>query len=526
MQTTSTNWAGAITAFSRQIKGKVELYTGTTLSDTFLPDGKLQSITIDRTPTIGKFFGYSLCQKAVVKLTDKEKTVSVAAGQMIKCYIGVLVDGTPEYAANPNYYIDNIERDNKTNVITITAYDLLNSASRHTVNELDVVPPITLTGYADLIAAKLGTAVLWSTSSVPDVITYEADNLPNLNGTETLRKALDAIAEITGTICFIGADNKIHFKQLTTIETPIAISCDDYIELSSQDSVTISKITSVTELGNNISAGTDTGFNQIIRENPFIVNRADIVDILTNLCTRISGITIIPYNLKWRGNPAFEFGDCISIARKNSTSILTFYMGESLVYNGGLSVTSVWESTEEENIDSAPVSIGEVINQTNAKVDKVNHTIELIAGQTDANTDNIGALQISTNNIGLSVAEIQHKQNSTESAIATLQVQTDNVNIDIEDIKTNGVNKVVTKTGFTFDENGLDITKSGEEMHNTLDHTGMYVKRDEDVVLQANNEGVEAENVTVRTYLVVGDNSRFENYGTNRTGLFYIGGDS
>ena len=144
--------------------------------------------------------------------------------------------------------------------------------------------------------------------------------------------------------------------------------------------------------------------------------------------------------------------------------------------------------------------------------------------------ESIGSLQSqieqTNDNIINQVAHIQETTDGLNASIATLQTQSDNVNIQIEDIKTNGVDKVITKAGYRFDENGLDITKSGEEMHNTLDHTGMYVKRGEDVVLQANNEGVEAENVTVRTYLVVGDNSRLENYGTNRTGLFYIGGDS
>lgn len=90
-----------------------------------------------------------------------------------------------------------------------------------------------------------------------------------------------------------------------------------------------------------------------------------------------------------------------------------------------------------------------------------------------------------------------------------------------------GAEKVVTKTGYTFDADGLKISKSGEEMENTLDNTGMYVKRNGENILIANNEGVEATDVHIKTYLIIGEGdgrSRFEDYGTNRTGCFWIGG--
>lgn len=90
-----------------------------------------------------------------------------------------------------------------------------------------------------------------------------------------------------------------------------------------------------------------------------------------------------------------------------------------------------------------------------------------------------------------------------------------------------GVDRVKTTTGYTLDSDGLHISKSGEEMSNTLDNTGMYVKRDDEEILTANNEGVGAVNLHAKTYLIIGageGRSRFEDYGTNRTGCYWIGG--
>lgn len=92
------------------------------------------------------------------------------------------------------------------------------------------------------------------------------------------------------------------------------------------------------------------------------------------------------------------------------------------------------------------------------------------------------------------------------------------------------IDKVTTSTGYTFNADGLTIYKDGEEVKTLLDNTGMYVTRSDEPVLVANNLGVSAINLTSRQYLIVGDNSRFENYsssnGSQRTGCFFIGGES
>lgn len=53
----------------------------------------------------------------------------------------------------------------------------------------------------------------------------------------------------------------------------------------------------------------------------------------------------------------------------------------------------------------------------------------------------------------------------------------------------------------------------------------MTVKRNEEEVLKANNNGVDAVNLHATTYLIIGNNSRFEDYDNgSRTGCFWIGG--
>lgn len=116
------------------------------------------------------------------------------------------------------------------------------------------------------------------------------------------------------------------------------------------------------------------------------------------------------------------------------------------------------------------------------------------------------------------------KQTATE-----LSRDTESVKISIQEMKDNGVDRVVTETGYKFDADGMTISKSGEEMANVIDNTGMYVKRGDENILTANNKGVDAFNLHAKTYLIIGSGdgrSRFEDYtynGTPRTGCFWVG---
>lgn len=96
----------------------------------------------------------------------------------------------------------------------------------------------------------------------------------------------------------------------------------------------------------------------------------------------------------------------------------------------------------------------------------------------------------------------------------------------MKNIQENGISKVETQAGYTFSDEGLKISKAGEEMENRLDNTGMYVERSGEVILQADHKGVVATDVKVRNFLVIGDHARFEDYSDGiddkRTACFWL----
>ena len=132
------------------------------------------------------------------------------------------------------------------------------------------------------------------------------------------------------------------------------------------------------------------------------------------------------------------------------------------------------------------------------------------------------SISVNVDGLKSQVAQQTTDVDNLRGNMSTIKQTADGVSIQVQKIIDNGVDKVTTGTGYTFDDDGLKITKSGQEIENLLDNTGMYVTRSGETILQANNTGVTATDVTVRNYLIIGTHARFEDYGENRTACFYL----
>ena len=156
-------------------------------------------------------------------------------------------------------------------------------------------------------------------------------------------------------------------------------------------------------------------------------------------------------------------------------------------------------------------------------------------------------MKVAKDSITASVSQITENQSGLNSALTDLQnaftdqnntnaeqfdtltqkvensMTADQVHLAISTELSKGVNKVTTSTGFTFNEAGLTISKTDSEITTNIDEDGMSIYKNNEEVLTADNTGVTQINATIKQYLIVGKNSRFEDYGNDRTGCFWIG---
>ena len=279
----------------------------------------------------------------------------------------------------------------------------------------------------------------------------------------------------------------------------------------------------------------ESGTTQYVRDNPFWDLREDIDAIVENALARVAGLTINQFACEWRGNFLLEIGDQIALTTKDGGTVYSYVLNDVVNYDGTLSEETQWSYTESEGeTASNPSTLGEALKQTYARVDKANKQIELLASDSNANTKSISLLQLETSGINASVQKIEEGTSAAldnlSGDVASLtskvaaQMTPEDVRLTISKELENGAEKVVTATGFTFDESGLTVSKTGSEMTTTITEDGMMVYRDNTAVLTANNVGVDAVNLHATTYLIIGENSRFEDYDNGRTGCFWIGG--
>lgn len=500
---------GAIVSPVRHIEAFVNVYEGGALIHTFTHKDRIISFEVQRTGEEGKFFGFGFCQRLSLQLIDKHKELNLSTA----CYIEVGYTIEDEnITPYPYFKISECRRDENTNELSITAYDAIYNV--FTVNDIGVTLPATVADYATLSAETMGLAVVLPESAN---LTLSYEQGANYEGTETLRSLLDDIAEVTQTIYYINNNGELVFKRLTA-NADLSISREDYITLDSSTARRLATICHITELGDNVSASLAvTGSTQYIRDNPFIELREDIATILENALTAIGGLTINQFDMEWRGNPLLEIGDCIALEAKDGETLLSFLLDDTITYEGYLKERTRWAYKDGETETANPSTIGEALNQTFARVDKVNKQVDIVVSSVAENTNSISTLQLTTGSISANVAHLD--------AIVSTQITSDDVEIAVrKEIAENGVDKVVTNTGFVFDETGLTISKSGTEMETVISEDGMSVSKNDTEMLKADNTGVIAVNLHATTYLIVGENSRFENYGNNRTGCFWIGG--
>lgn len=229
------------------------------------------------------------------------------------------------------------------------------------------------------------------------------------------------------------------------------------------------------------------------------------------------------------------------------------YTGKKLMSNGGydprqIKITGRSIVFTDDAWESSKVAIGEIFLDNNTSVYGVNAEVligELIIGNSLRIVDNngndlmtviqdeittqvkgldgnISIIQQTTNGIITRVESLEHDFTSIEETANSISIRVGSLE------RRPDQDSITTSTGYTFNADGLRINKSGEEIENRLDNTGMYVTRSGEAILTANNQGVTAINLTSEKYLTIGKNSRFEDFSTEadayRTACYFIGG--
>lgn len=249
----------------------------------------------------------------------------------------------------------------------------------------------------------------------------------------------------------------------------------------------------------------------------------ELVPVAQTIYEGLQGVTYTPCKVSVPANMHIRAGHIVHIIDKNGKKITAYVMTKT---------TSGQKDTLECTGSATRVSSTAVNNQTfkaiAGKVLNLRTDVDGLKVENKGTAGNVASLSLEIEGIEAQVKKQQQETEGIRQDYTNVSQTAENVAILVQSILDNGTDKIKTGMGYTFDDEGMHIKRSGEELSTLIDHTGMQVSRSKENVLQATAEGVKAIDITVKNYLVVGDYARFEDYtdGKNkkRTACFHLGG--
>ncbi len=235
-----------------------------------------------------------------------------------------------------------------------------------------------------------------------------------------------------------------------------------------------------------------------------------------SLYDQLSRVSYTPGRVEVPADPSLQPGQILRLTDSRGEGITLYIMTVSC---DGSRMEAVCQGTARR--DSPAAVSGTRFEGLSGKVMELRADVDGLQVQSSDTAGKLTELGIDVEGLHTRVSRQEETAQGVQQRLSTVEQTASSVDIAVKSIRQTGVEQIVTKSGYSFTDEGLVISKQGQQMHNLLDCTGMYVSRSGERILQANHLGVEATDVTVRNYLVMGVHSRFEDYGDG-TACFYI----
>lgn len=316
MHTVTDAFNAACSAPGREITSKI-LFNGTTE----LAASEVQEISITEQfgssdgATIGAAFSSS-CKVVIYKQTP---ALQLSGGNFTPS-VGIMVGGEAQYVQKGKFYIpsDGVEDSGKL-WVTVTGYDRMAGLTE------DYMPTITFPATPTQVLAD----VCKQASVTPPAVTMPSIQIA-APYTGTLRQQLGWLAGLIGCNAKFDATGNLVFCWYA--DGGLTIDRDtqymDGLTLTTEDAFTIHSLLTGTD-SNPISVGAGKGITTI---NPYMT-----AEVAETVFAKIDGKTMRPCTVKWRGNPAVEAGDIISVTGGSGENLTAYVMELKTQIKGGMS---------------------------------------------------------------------------------------------------------------------------------------------------------------------------------------------
>ena len=430
--------------------------------------------------------------QVISKSVDIELNISKAeylaqfkSSDEVIAYIGVVLESTTEYVPQGKFLIKSYDYDEDKGILKLSCIDYMAETDKHTVSEIaGLTYPTTVDNYLTVVCTACGIVKSQKAYWGSDATLSQA---PNFNGSESLREALKGIAEMCLGNCYMNKSGQLEISCIAE-GTVQPITADTYFTAKFGEKIIgINSVALVRTPANDIIYANDStliardGLSALtIENNPFMdYNREVFAPIMLE---KIKGLSFYPGEVEWRGNPAFECFENITLSTVDNGIINTFLFSEELSFNGGLKSKFSNKCGNKKVVEYAKGStLKERVRNTEIQVDKVSGQIT-------------------------SIVESIYSKDETDNKISSQMKQTENsVDIKIENLKTSGDVSVLKSTTVQINDTGVNVGKNDSDFRSTLSDTGVYLISRGNTIAQFNNTGAVTKNLTVNEEMYIGN---------------------
>lgn len=254
----------------------------------------------------------------------------------------------------------------------------------------------------------------------------------------------------------------------------------------------------------------------VLMGNPLLTACAgkDLQPVAQSLYTLLRPMVYTPCVLTTRATTAIRPGDLVTVEDLQGHTFPVYVMATELSAKG-LTLTCTGSATYTKSDDRHSY------RALSGRILRLQADVEGLRVENEDAAGTVASLALSAENLRTQVEKQTQTEESLRQQISLLEQTAQGVSLKVRTLEEDGTSAVRTQSGYTFDDSGLRISRTGQEMVNLLDNTGMYVMRREDTILQANGDGVIATDVSVRNYLNIGTHARLEDFAGGRTACYW-----
>ena len=401
----------------------------------------------------------------------------------------------------------------------ITAYDRVRQLDRDLTEWLENLTgwPYTLQDFAHKISAACGLSLL--PGELPNghwqVARFSAAKV-------TGKQLMEWVGEAGGRFCRATPTGEIlldWYAPRDVSVTPNGGCCSFLDTLSAADYLT-EPINQVLIRRDTRDLGTAYGNGSngyCITGNPLLISesQSDLQEVARVLHGILARVQYTPGTVTVPAEAGIRAGDILWVTDRNGREFPMYVMQklqqgdrDRLECTGGLRL--------EQN------SFG--IGDLQGKLLDLELGVDGIKAENRDSAGKLAALQLTVDGLESKVSGQHSGVTNAISRLSAVEQTAEGLSLRVKSVYDDGVSKVSTATGYTFDENGITVQKSGTEIKTQISEDGMTVFKNGNAVLVANSQGVNAVDLHAATYLSVAGKSRFENYKGGRVGCFWIGG--